>query len=687
MGPQFCDLVGWLLEKDPLRRPTWPQLLAHPFWGKCQTPSPLEMPVQPRFDRAVAIAVAKATQVTEEALTGRRGGVQQCSSGPNERGRGRLTLPVGVVEQERQRRRLKAEVEEELVRWRSSAGKERDVNCPGDKASCVISEVRIMSTRSGRASPNEEVIGSDAGTGGGEEEEGDTAIGTASQSRNDSGKMTSVDPPEKQRSKGQYSARQHRLEARQGRRCSDHRNKPVAAKNGERLHPAEKRENSAPLPTPQSASERQKAPNHEYSTSTIDDIRTAPDRGCGASRKEKEGNSADADIARRAAAALNGLRLRGRIPPGREGRKSPSVLSVVSASSSVGEQYGSSFEEDTEGSNSCSTGGGIDVELAATLAPAEKIMTAGSGRRNEASAVMTPGSVGTATTATPSTGCASSARGRGLPAAVGARFDRRDGILGRDSAVVLSSSHVATIAAEGSSRPLEDMSFDSSGTSVASTGSVSGCGYGSRLNCQLSTTVASDEAPNHSFAVTALSFGTAVGSPASERVSTSSWTLSSAARGSREIGSCSGNGGEGGGYPGQDGNGQAVHGHTPDEMGHIHTGGARNGLSEKEMPRGMQQRTALPASDHGQPSADARRELPPEQVRMQGRPAGSVNGITFVESAGIGIEKGLGWSIEGGRGVRELLLHSTDAQVRKSPPVEAFPARASHPTQNDSKLV
>ncbi|CAM9368520.1 unnamed protein product, partial [Scytosiphon promiscuus] len=28
----FRDLVSWLLEKDPRRRPTWPQLLAHPFW-------------------------------------------------------------------------------------------------------------------------------------------------------------------------------------------------------------------------------------------------------------------------------------------------------------------------------------------------------------------------------------------------------------------------------------------------------------------------------------------------------------------------------------------------------------------------------------------------------------------------------------------------------------------------------
>ncbi|CAM9555498.1 unnamed protein product, partial [Laminaria digitata] len=51
MSPQFCELASGLLQKDPLLRPTWPQLLAHPFWGSCQTPSPLEMPPQPRFDR------------------------------------------------------------------------------------------------------------------------------------------------------------------------------------------------------------------------------------------------------------------------------------------------------------------------------------------------------------------------------------------------------------------------------------------------------------------------------------------------------------------------------------------------------------------------------------------------------------------------------------------------------------
>lgn len=64
MSAEVCGLVGWLLEKDPLRRPTWSQLLSHPFWGKCQTPSPLKMPDQPRFDRAHAAAVAAVALVS-----------------------------------------------------------------------------------------------------------------------------------------------------------------------------------------------------------------------------------------------------------------------------------------------------------------------------------------------------------------------------------------------------------------------------------------------------------------------------------------------------------------------------------------------------------------------------------------------------------------------------------------------
>ncbi|CAM9495890.1 unnamed protein product, partial [Sphacelaria rigidula] len=84
MSPDFCNLVGWLLNKDPLRRPTWPQLLAHPFWGNCQTPVPLEMPAQPRFDRALALAASTEASAMGAAAvlveTGEDGGKADASA-------------------------------------------------------------------------------------------------------------------------------------------------------------------------------------------------------------------------------------------------------------------------------------------------------------------------------------------------------------------------------------------------------------------------------------------------------------------------------------------------------------------------------------------------------------------------------------------------------------------------------
>ena len=63
MSLQFRSLVRWLLQKDPLRRPTWPQLLAHPFWDNCQT----QMPAQPRLDQAVLAARAAAEDTARQA--------------------------------------------------------------------------------------------------------------------------------------------------------------------------------------------------------------------------------------------------------------------------------------------------------------------------------------------------------------------------------------------------------------------------------------------------------------------------------------------------------------------------------------------------------------------------------------------------------------------------------------------
>ncbi|CAM9753050.1 unnamed protein product, partial [Choristocarpus tenellus] len=55
IGHDFSQLVRWLLAKDPLRRPTWSQLLSHAFWGTCQTPSPMPMPTQPLLNQARAL--------------------------------------------------------------------------------------------------------------------------------------------------------------------------------------------------------------------------------------------------------------------------------------------------------------------------------------------------------------------------------------------------------------------------------------------------------------------------------------------------------------------------------------------------------------------------------------------------------------------------------------------------------
>lgn len=286
--------------------------------------------------------------------------------------------------------------------------------------------------------------------------------------------------------------------------------------------------------------------------------------------------------AKRAAAAeaLNGLRMRGRIPPVRRGAAAPtsaaaaatapavagraagggggagrlggktspsasllsaSVVSVTSvASSSVGEQYGSSFEEDTEGSSCCSgvgggAGGGWGSEphapatIAAASAPgsrkAKTKACGGGGERNAEYGVMTPGSVGTAITATPSSaGILSTTReGREYSAGgVGERLDKARAIL----------------------------------TSAGSTASAeSGSGSGSGSGCSGAASFANNSDENE-FAATALSFRRAAGcySPTttSDRVSTSSWTLSagvSSLRGSREVvsGPYGGQGGSGSG--------------------------------------------------------------------------------------------------------------------------------------------
>ncbi|CAM9561473.1 unnamed protein product [Chrysoparadoxa australica] len=40
----LLDLLGWLLEKNPVDRPSWSQLLEHPFWDDCEVPLTLPVP-------------------------------------------------------------------------------------------------------------------------------------------------------------------------------------------------------------------------------------------------------------------------------------------------------------------------------------------------------------------------------------------------------------------------------------------------------------------------------------------------------------------------------------------------------------------------------------------------------------------------------------------------------------------
>lgn len=278
-------------------------------------------------------------------------------------------------------------------------------------------------------------------------------------------------------------------------------------------------------------------------------------------------DAADAAAKRAAAAeALNGLRLRGRIPPVRRGgggggrgaaatrgrgegggaaaaggRKSPSLLSVTvsvasEASSSLGEQYGSSFEEDTEGSSSCSAagsgggggGGGWGPESASGAPPTMAVSSStlperkhrlkggsgggGGGEQGVGYFVMTPGSVVTETTATPSSaGVAPSSR---------------------------SGTEHSSGGGGGGGCRLDRTPFPSGGSSAGSAGSA----CGGDVTPQAAPAPHGGAAGNE-FAATALSFRRAAGCfsyPASsERVSSSSWTLSGGAsssfQGSREV--------------------------------------------------------------------------------------------------------------------------------------------------------
>lgn len=49
---EMADLLGWMLEKSPMDRITWNDILSHPFWGKegANVTAPRNLPLQPQWD-------------------------------------------------------------------------------------------------------------------------------------------------------------------------------------------------------------------------------------------------------------------------------------------------------------------------------------------------------------------------------------------------------------------------------------------------------------------------------------------------------------------------------------------------------------------------------------------------------------------------------------------------------------
>eukprot|EP01062_Namystynia_karyoxenos_P002395 TRINITY_DN10851_c0_g1_i1.p1 TRINITY_DN10851_c0_g1~~TRINITY_DN10851_c0_g1_i1.p1 ORF type:complete len:1341 (+),score=523.18 TRINITY_DN10851_c0_g1_i1:181-4203(+) len=69
---EFNDLLEGLLEKDPLDRLDWPELLAHDFWMSRQMPQELKLPAQPAFERYKARRSTEPTGSRREARERRR---------------------------------------------------------------------------------------------------------------------------------------------------------------------------------------------------------------------------------------------------------------------------------------------------------------------------------------------------------------------------------------------------------------------------------------------------------------------------------------------------------------------------------------------------------------------------------------------------------------------------------------
>jgi len=64
--PAFHHLLTRLLQKNPLHRPTWAELLSHPFFAAGTTPAQLPLPPQPLFT-ATQLAALTAKGLTQDA--------------------------------------------------------------------------------------------------------------------------------------------------------------------------------------------------------------------------------------------------------------------------------------------------------------------------------------------------------------------------------------------------------------------------------------------------------------------------------------------------------------------------------------------------------------------------------------------------------------------------------------------
>lgn len=697
MSPDFCGLVSWLLQKDPLYRPTWPHLLAHPFWGNCQTPSPLEMPAQPLFDQALAAAAMakeekaasvapKETQAATQSenldnldYSSERGGeglaATTATVGAHRRrdggGRDSRSPRVGVPGGAEESHQEEEDNGEESYRMghprnRRDRGEGRD-----EEARVTLDRLRRTAATTGRAS---RTVGESVGgaRGGDREREG-----SAVPPRGDPLTTRAVDFRNGQRQERQNERLEYLAE-----------DTAASGNRSNQVSDTERGKDPAPAPAPlvPPAVERRKAPHHGSCVNVGDENSFGSVmRGVGGGDDTAKRKEAAA-----AAAALNGLRLRGRIPPVRGGRTSPSEVSAASASSSLEERYGSSFEEDMEGSSSCSAVGGSGSSEAATGGGAAAMATAGLGKNIcSGGRVMTPGSVGTATTATPSTGCASASSTRGgRGSSCGSGVDRNcvGAVTGQQG--VSAGARLTPPAAPGT--PGDGGEHWRRQTSSGSTASTFGSGSDSRLDCPVpgSESLGSgpgDVAMTHRLLTTTLRFGrtaTAVESPCSERVSTSSWTQSSgdstspASRGTLggEWGSTGASPpGMWGGGQGQEGRQAAVHGRPSAWVARADAAVDSKGRSGPEgttKTRVLEKRVINAHSGDGG-TGGAQGEDSPALGIVEGRVQGADNSsVCFVgrgkptEAVVVGVNGG---GITGNarrHGLRELLLHTSDAQVK-----------------------